>query len=389
MPVDIVISHAAADRESAETLTRHLTPMSRSGKISVWHRDLPGQSGDDVNAECVTRMGRSQIIVLLVSPELEIDRDEDIKEALKQRGARGVRIIPVLVRPVELNDLRYGNLRMLPDGPAILGRRDRDQAWVEVVKGIRQVAELVEKQGGTGIAGASALPGRTPTSTSTAVRANTPASSGVQAPSSQPASASETSQIKILFIGANPSDQTRLELDEEVRDLANRIQMGQLRDRFRLEQAWAMNASDLLQTLVSHKPMIVHFSGHGGPEGELILLDNQGKSAPVKGPALARLFRVLAQDGIRCVVLNACYSAAQAQAIAESIECVVGISGTIPRQSAIAFTAGFYTGIASGRSVQMSFDLGCAQIDVMGYQGAEQAKLLTRSDVQAARLLFR
>lgn len=387
MPVDIVISHAVSDRESAETLTRHLTPMSRSGKVSVWHRDLPGQSGDDVDVECLTRMGRSQIIVLLVSPELEIDRDEDIKEALKQRGARGVRIIPVLVRPVELNDLRYGNLRMLPDGAAILGRRDRDQAWVEVVKGIRQVADLVEKQGGTGMATASVLPGGTPTST--ALRANTPASSGAQAPSSQPKSASETSQIKILFIGANPSDQTRLEQDKEVRDLANRIQMGQMRDRFRLEQAWAMNASDLLQTLVSHKPMIVHFSGHGGPEGELILLDNQGKSAPVKGPALARLFRVLAQDGIRCVVLNACYSAAQAQAIAESIECVVGISGTIPPQSAIAFTAGFYTGIASGRSVQMSFDLGCAQIDVMGYEGAEQAKLLTRSDVQAARLIFR
>ncbi len=47
----------------------------------------------------------------------------------------------------------------------------------------------------------------------------------------------------------------------------------------------------------------------------------QGLGVAVPADALSSLFSLL-KDDIRCVVLNACYSADQAEAIAQEIDCV-------------------------------------------------------------------
>jgi hypothetical protein len=64
------------------------------------------------------------------------------------------------------------------------------------------------------------------------------------------------------------------------------------------------------------------------------------------------------------VVLNACYSEGQAQAIAEHTDCVVGMSDAIGDQAAIRFAASFYQALGYGRDVKTAFDLGCNQIDL-------------------------
>jgi hypothetical protein len=61
---------------------------------------------------------------------------------------------------------------------------------------------------------------------------------------------------------------------------------------------------------------IVHFSGHGcRTEEEIILLDQNGLPKPVSKGALAQLFRTL-RDNVRVVLLNACWTRPQAEAIA-------------------------------------------------------------------------
>ena len=56
------------------------------------------------------------------------------------------------------------------------------------------------------------------------------------------------------------------------------------------------------------KPHIVHFSGHGSPGAELVLLNDRGSPKPVSKRALVHLFHTL-KDNVRVlVVLNACYS---------------------------------------------------------------------------------
>ena len=58
------------------------------------------------------------------------------------------------------------------------------------------------------------------------------------------------------------------------------------------------------------------------------------------------------------------YSHSQALAIAENIDCVVGMGKGISDVSAIKFAASFYQALGFGRSVKDAFDLGCIQIDL-------------------------
>lgn len=128
-----------------------------------------------------------------------------------------------------------------------------------------------------------------------------------------------------------------------------------------MEQEWAVRAMDLQGHLLRHRPHIVHFSGHGTKCGEIILEDNTGNRCPVSPAALKTTFATL-KDNIRCVLLNSCYSEAQAKGISESKDCVIGMSRSIGDDSAIAFAASFYQALAYGRSVKEAFDLGCSQV---------------------------
>ena len=176
---------------------------------------------------------------------------------------------------------------------------------------------------------------------------------------------SESEMIKILFLAANPKDTDALRLGEEIRQIKERLRLADLRDEFVVEQEWAVRVTDLQGHLLRHRPHIVHFSGHGSKSGQVVLEDQSGNSKPVRSDALKRLFATL-KDNVRCVILNACYSEAQAKEIVESIDCVVGMTQAIPDESAILFAASFYQALGYGQNIQKAFDLGCMQIQLPG-----------------------
>jgi CHAT domain-containing protein len=70
---------------------------------------------------------------------------------------------------------------------------------------------------------------------------------------------------------------------------------------------WAVRPLDLLQAFNEVQPDIVHFSGHGSRQSELILEDDDGNAKPVSEAALVNLFRTV-KDNIQLVLLNACHS---------------------------------------------------------------------------------
>ncbi len=183
------------------------------------------------------------------------------------------------------------------------------------------------------------------------------------------------SMIKILFLAANPSDTTRLRVDEESRAIDQALRRAEFRDIFEVRQHWAVRVSDLQELLLRHKPDIVHFSGHGSKAGEIVLEDNSGVSHPLSTRVLSQLFSVL-RDNIRCVVLNACYSERQAKAIAQYVDCVIGMSDSIGDLAAINFAMAFYQALGYGRDIKTSFKLGCLQIDIEGLDEQDIPRLL-------------
>lgn len=354
--IRIAICHADQDERHLNALETQLARAERVGQISIWDRSrIP--FGSEKKREIDQSLAQAEIIVLLLSADLLASREEDVDLAMRQK-ARGALVLPVLVRPVLLDE-RFAGLRVLPgdNAPISAQKADADEQWVAVAQ------EILRRL------------------------SSPPAAQQQQSP--EPPSLKQKpplTEIKILFMGANPTDATRLALDREVREIGDRIKSAQKRDRLPISQEHAVPLHELQQILLHHEPAILHFSGHGTKDGRLVFLSRSGTGAPAPPEAIASLLAICVEDGLRCVILNACYAEEQARLIAEHVECVVGISGEIKDKSAIAFTAGFYTGLAEGRTVQRAFDLGKNQMHLMGEPHADRLRLHCKPGVDPRTL---
>lgn len=166
-------------------------------------------------------------------------------------------------------------------------------------------------------------------------------------------------KIKVLFFSADPlstqpAGSPRLLLDEEVRQIRKRVDASVFGNMLEFDWRLAATVRDLQQALEETRPRIVHFSGHGGSSG-LVLAGSDGRPRYVDGPVLRELFQK--NPGvIKLVVLTACNSLAQAEAIKDVVGCAIGANARIADDASIEFNAKFYSAIASGRSVQDAFE---------------------------------
>jgi hypothetical protein len=185
-------------------------------------------------------------------------------------------------------------------------------------------------------------------------------------PTPATSTSSGTSPVRtILILAANPKGTQPLRLDEEVKKIDQGLERAKKRDQFKLVQKWAVTDDDLRRALLDNEPEIVHFSGHGSGADGLAFEDDTGQIQLISGDSLARLFE-LCSDTVKCVVLNACYSEAQADAIANHINYVVGMKNAIGDEAAVKFAVGFYDAVGAGRDVEKAFKFGCSAIDLKG-----------------------
>jgi TPR repeat protein len=201
------------------------------------------------------------------------------------------------------------------------------------------------------------------------------------------------SKATVLFFAADPLSAPpdgrvpRLLLDEDVRQIRQKVRAAEHRDALEFDVRWATRTDDLLQALLERRPQVVHFSGHGGSDG-LVLVSADGlRPHHVDAAALAQLFAAFRGD-IRVVVLNACFSLPQAKAIAEVVGCAIGTHSRISDEAAITFGASFYRAIAFGCSVQAAYDQARAALALEHFDDRECPALVVRPGVDAARLVL-
>lgn len=215
--------------------------------------------------------------------------------------------------------------------------------------------------------------------------------------------------MKVLFLGANGLDTSRLRIAAELRDIQAEIERAKERKQIEIRAELAVRPADLSRVLLDEKPDVVHFSGHGiqlnvaastsqrqtrdfqadedepanidhGKKDSVLLFENcEGKSAAVPPEAVASLFGILKSQ--RCVVLNACFSATQAKLISEHVDCVIGMKRTIDDQASLVFSAGFYQALSRGTSVVEAFELGRNLIALCGFPDADVPDLVCRDGV--------
>ncbi len=209
-------------------------------------------------------------------------------------------------------------------------------------------------------------------------------------PTESPKPSGYNPRLSVLFMSAEPSrteDGQRpsdaLNLDIEFREIQRAIEVGRFREQIDLKPVLATTTQEFLDALNRHRPQIVHFSGHGSPTDGIVLIDEEGRPARVGAEFLASVFTTLAAD-IRLVVLNACFSADQADAISHSIPVTVGTPRQISDKACVKFSRTFYSALANGLSVDQAFWQ--ADAILLAIDRNHRPTLLSRDHVKTATM---
>ena len=110
-----------------------------------------------------------------------------------------------------------------------------------------------------------------------------------------------------------------------------------------------------------------------------------GEAYRVPNEALAGLFALCAGH-VECVLLNACYSDVQADAIAKHIPYVIGMTASISDDGALQFAVGFYDALGAGKSIEEAFRFGCNAIALQGIP-ENAVPVLKKKELTAAERL--
>jgi hypothetical protein len=178
------------------------------------------------------------------------------------------------------------------------------------------------------------------------------------------------SELSVLCLQAGPAALNELQLRQEHAIL---LQIASRRGErtLKVKANPATQRDDIVAEILAARPDIVHFAGHGTPDGRLVFERTDGGSAPVTVDALASVLRVLPAS-LPCLILGSCFGASYGGRLLGAARTVAGSVTALPDEAAIEFTRGFYTALAiGGTSVAKAYDAGLAQMQIHGHDTAD------------------
>ena len=158
---------------------------------------------------------------------------------------------------------------------------------------------------------------------------------------------------QILFLAASPDDEVRVSCQKEFRKVRDKIWEGKNRDdfEFRLPEL-AVTSDNFCRALLEIEPQIVHFSGHGLPEG-IVISSEDNLSESIDNEELATNFSLIKKPEL--VFLNSCYSEVQARLISKEGILVIGNSFAVKDGLAVKFAQRFYLVLSTGKPYEAAF----------------------------------
>jgi hypothetical protein len=189
----------------------------------------------------------------------------------------------------------------------------------------------------------------------------------------------------ILFLAANAVENVHLALDEEIRAIGGALEKTPGWDKITLVSRWAVRPPDILQAVNELQPVVIHFSGHGTPKGELIFEGKEGSQFPVKAHAMVKAITAACPDTRFCY-FNACFSDADAAAVVTRLEAAVGMRTAISDAAALAFARQFYSAVGFGKSLAVAMAEARAILEIEGIEEEDTPVLHLRPGTDAASI---
>jgi formylglycine-generating enzyme required for sulfatase activity len=147
MQIRLFCSYSRKDESLRQELETHLSMLKR-GNLVTWYDRLlePGSNWDD---RIKQELDTAEIILLLVSPDFLASNyiyETEVERAIERHKAGTACVIPVLLRPTDIEGLELFKLTGYPKGlKPVTQWQDRDEAFLDVVKGIRQAVDKLSQ----------------------------------------------------------------------------------------------------------------------------------------------------------------------------------------------------------------------------------------------------
>ena len=146
--VRLFCSYSHKDETLRNELETHLKLLQRLRLLETWH-DRKIEAGEEWKQKIDDNLERADIILLLVSVDFiasDYCYEKEMGRALERHKKGEARVIPVIVRDVNLGSAPFAHLQVLPkDGKAVMLWKNRDSAWRNVSEEVEQVAEEMRK----------------------------------------------------------------------------------------------------------------------------------------------------------------------------------------------------------------------------------------------------
>ncbi|MCX5364183.1 CHAT domain-containing protein [Streptomyces sp. NBC_00124] len=172
----------------------------------------------------------------------------------------------------------------------------------------------------------------------------------------------------------------------EYREIQQSITSGLYHNALTLESLQAAQARDLPDRLIRGTPAALHFSARGTPGGGLRFLTDDGGEAPISDQGLCKLLTEFVAEGLRLVVLSACWTSELAHLLAETVPCVIGTGGPITDRGCLDYSRTLYSALAHGRSVGKAHSIAVGAAEMYGADVDCLPELRTAPDVYAEAL---
>ncbi|MCC7505998.1 MAG: toll/interleukin-1 receptor domain-containing protein [Saprospiraceae bacterium] len=144
--IQVFIAYSRSDQSYLEELRKHLIPLERNGKISVWTDSNiePGHRWDDA---IKSQNNQAGIILLLISADsLASDyfSGEEVRLAIGRHEKGEAVVVPVILKRCLWKETPLAAIQALPkDGKPIANWDSRDDAWEFIAQSVNQMVEKI------------------------------------------------------------------------------------------------------------------------------------------------------------------------------------------------------------------------------------------------------
>ncbi len=144
MIIQVFLSYTSADESLKQQLATHLTTLEREGAIATWEENRIS-AGSDRLSTINRQLAEADIILLLISADYiasDYHYNGELQQAIQRHASGRVRVVPILLRPVDWQNTILGQLQSLPrNAKPVTSWKNKDEAFLDVVMGLRQTVE--------------------------------------------------------------------------------------------------------------------------------------------------------------------------------------------------------------------------------------------------------